>query len=621
MDIFKPIKKVIKRVKERMDEVTKEKQEQEKLEKWKKRLTNAISAHDSFRANCAVWDAQYNSTRQVGSDIRRGQYISDRDRDQRSEDARQVVNLTFQLIESQIDISVPKPNVEPCEYDYDQDEQEQERNRMIEGMLTYMSSQPTMDKLVSENERIAKKNGMCIYKVCYNPRYKSHKFVGLIETKNPHPCNIIPQPGVFRIEDMDYLFHIENRSLDYICRKYGEEWREKLDGEGTEFANIDDLSAPKIQTSDNKNNELSIVEAWYKDKDGDICVITWINDEIIRDVPKFFYKRDEQGKLIEFDEIEIEQPPVDDGMGNLIPQPPQMVKVPVHVPKRFPFVIQYNVPKEKSYYGKADPDIIYDQQEAIKKVLSSHEQKLIKGQSKIFVRKGENLTTKINDAELQIIEVEDPNTSVKVVDMKTPDQSLLQYYQVIQQAAKDALGVTEASQGRIDTGAEGGKADLSGRALEILAANTAGRLSVKAFEKNIAFTELYQLYYDFILAFYDDKRPYKVEGEDGKPLYGYFDKAKLIKQDDAGDWYYPEYDIQISVDEGLPKDKRFIMEAANGSGNRMDNIEYWQVMEAIGFPNASAILKREQEKEQMQQQAAQQAQQMGGIPNAEMPIM
>ena len=209
----------------------------------------------------------------------------------------------------------------------------------------------------------------------------------------------------------------------------------KLDGEGTEFANIDDLSAPKIQTSDNKNNYLSIVEAWYKDKDGDICVITWINDEIIRDVPKFFYKRDEQGKLIEFDEIEIEQPPLDDGMGNLIPQPPQMVRVPVHVPKRFPFVIQYNVPKEKSYYGKADPDIIYDQQEAIKKVLSSHEQKLIKGQSKIFVRKGENLTTKINDAELQIIEVEDPNTSVKVVDMKTPTKG---YFNIISnsQAAK-----------------------------------------------------------------------------------------------------------------------------------------------------------------------------------------
>jgi hypothetical protein len=622
MDIFKPIKNIVKKVKEYMDEVTKEKQEQEKLEKWKKRLTNAISAHDSFRVNCAVWDSQYNSTRQVGPEIARPvskrQYMSDRDREQGTKDARQVVNLTFQLIESQIDISVPKPNVEPCEYDYDQDEQEQERNRMIEGMLTYMADRPTIQRLVSENERITKKNGMCIYKVCYNPGYKSHKFVGIIETKNPHPCNIIPQPGVFRVEDMDYLFHIENRTLDYICRMYGEEWRDRLDGATTEFPNIDDLSSINTTTSVDNNGLLSVVECWYKDKDGDVGVMTWVCDVILRDVPKFFYKRDENGNLIEFDEIEVDpyEVPVIDEEGNLVYdengtqvfEVKTTVQVPVHVPKRFPFVIQYNIPKEKSYYGKADPDIIYDQQEAIKKVLSDHEEKLIKGQSKIFVRKGENLTSKINDAALQIIEVEDPNSSVKVVDMKTPDQSLLEYYRVIMQAAKDALGVTEASQGRVDTGAEGGKADLSGRALEILAANTAGRLSVKAFEKQIAFTELYQLYFDFILAFYDDKRPYKIKGEDGKPIYGYFDKAKLIKQDDAGDWYYPEYDIQISIDAGLPKDKRFIMEAANGSGNRMDNIEYWQVMESIGFPMASEILKREQGKEQ-QAQLAQQVQQ------------
>jgi hypothetical protein len=181
--------------------------------------------------------------------------------------------------------------------------------------------------------------------------------------------------------------------------------------------------------------------------------------------------------------------------------------------------------------------------------------------------------------------------------LKTPDQSLLEYYNVMQQAAKDALGITEASQGRVDTGANGGRADLSGAALERLSANTQNRLGTKAFEKNIAFTELYQLYWDFMLAFYDDRRPYRIDGKDGKPMYGYFDKSKLIKQDDAGEWYYPEYDIHITVDSGLPKDKKFIMEAASGSGNRMDNVEYWTVMESIGFPNAATILKREQEKE------------------------
>lgn len=612
------IQKVVKKVREYMDTADQERQDQEKLDKWKHRLTNAISEHDTFRANCAVWDAQYNSTRAVGGNISNRVPMSARTEDVRNDvygtkDARQVVNLTFQLIESQIDVSVPKPNVEPCEFDYDNEETELARNDMIEGMLTYTVDRPSTERIVSENERITKKNSMSIYHVKYNPNFKAHKYIGTIDISNPHPANLIPQPGVFRVKDMDYLFHIENRTIDYVCRTYGEEWREKIE-DGTEYPNIDNLSEVVSEATTRDNGKVSVVECWYKDRDGDVCLLTWINDVIIRDIPKFFYKRDEQGNLIEFDEIEMQTA---DEMEEAVTE---VVRVPVHVPKQFPFVIQYNVPKEKSYYGKADPDIIYDQQEAIKKVMSIHEEKLIKGQTKILVRKGANLTNKFNDVTLQIIETEDPNGDAKAFDMKTPDNSLLEYMNIVTQAAKDALGVTEASQGRVDMSATGGKADLSGRALEILSQNTQGRLGVKAFEKNIAFTELYRLVFDFVLAFYDDRRPYRIDGDDGKPMYGFFDKSMLIKQDDAGEWYYPEYDIHISVDAGLPKDKNFIMQAANNSGDRMDNIAYWQVMESIGFPNAASILKREQEKESMMQQqeeAMRQAEEMAAQQKAE----
>jgi len=367
MDLLKPFKTVAEKVRNYMGEQEKLYQEQEKLDKWKRRLSDSLSEHDTFRANCGVWDALYNSTKAIGPNITKTP-ISNRDREIKPDNARQVVNLTYQLIESQIDISVPKPNVQPCEYDQDNELEEKERNNMIEGMLVYMSDGETLKKITSENERIAKKNGLCIYKVCYNPNYKSHKYIGIIETTNPHPANVIPQKGVFRVKDMDYLFHIENRTVDYICRTYGEELRNQIENENAEYPNIDDLSSTSSTIQD-KNNKLSVVECWYKDKDGDVCLLTWVNDIIIRDIPKFFYKRDEENNIIEFEEIEL--PPIDDGMGNLIPQP--SAKVPVHAPKQFPFIIQYNVPKEKSYYGKSDPEIIYDQQEAIKKVLSSHD--------------------------------------------------------------------------------------------------------------------------------------------------------------------------------------------------------------------------------------------------------
>ena len=173
--------------------------------------------------------------------------------------------------------------------------------------------------------------------------------------------------------------------------------------------------------------------------------------------------------------------------------------------------------------------------------------------------------------------------------------SLKDLYFIYTQAAKDALGITEASQGRTDRGKE-----LSGRALEILAANTQGRLGVKQDEKDIAYTELYRMWYDFLLAFADHRMPYRTDGQYNKPVYGYWDKSKLIKQDDAGEWYYPEFDIFVQAESALPKDKRFILDLANQAGQRIDNVEYWMLMESIGVPNASAILEMEQQKLQAQ---------------------
>jgi len=571
--------------------------DQAKLEQWKNKLTEAMSEHDTFRGNAATWDAIYNGTKAVGANVGRV-YVSDRYNFDDitnlpgTKDARQVVNLTFQLIESQIDISVPMPSVDAIEGDDDN-----ERKDMIEGMLTYMAEGPELERINSENERIAKKNSMAIMKVSYNPDFKRHKFRGRIETTNPHPVNVIPQPGVYRVKDMDYLFHIETRTIDYVCRRYGDEFRDKLQDESAEYSYLEEFSTTPSYTNNSADRgKVSVVECWYKDKEGDVCLLTWANDVILKDMPKFFYKRDPEGNILEYEEMEIEQY---DEEGNYIGS--QTVTIPAYVPKHFPFVIQYNIPKEKSYYGKADPDIIYDQQEAIKKVLSIEEEKLIRGTTKIFARKGTGIAQRLTDAVSQIIEVDDPLADIRVVDLKTPDRSLKDYYELMKQAAKDSLGVTEASQGR----SEG--SSLSGRALEILANNTAGRISVKIFEKQIAFTELYQLYYDFLLAFIDDTIPYRVPGENNKPQFGYFDKSRLLKQDDAGEWYWPDFDIKISSDTGLPKDKRFIMDSANQSAGKMlDPIAYWMVMKSIGFPNASAILEREQQKEEMAQQQAQQ---------------
>ena len=580
------ITKVVDKVNQAIDDNREEQEKQAKLEEWKKRLQEAMEEHETFRADCATYDALYGGTKQIrplgGTDI----YVSDRYPETNSpEPARQVVNLVFQLIESQIDINLPVPAVEPTE-----EEDEAERRNMIEGQLAYMAGDTNLRRINSENERITKKNGLAYFKVGWNPDFKAHTYRGRIETTNPHPGNIVLQPGVTKIRDMDYLFHIENRTIDYICRQYGEEYREQIEAENLEYGQLDYFNSGTDSYSNEKTKKLSIVEAWYKDKDGDVGVLTWVGDIILRDQPKFFYKRDESGEVIEYDEIDIPQL---DEEGNLLGT--ETVQVRCHTPSYFPFVPWYNIPREKSARGLADPYVIFDQQEGIKKLLSIEEEKHMKGTTKIFVRKGSSAEHKITNSVSQIIVTEDPINDVITKDLKTPDNSLKDLYFIYTQAAKDALGITEASQGRTDRGKE-----LSGRALEILAANTQGRLGVKQDEKDIAYTELYRMWYDFLLAFADHRMPYRTDGQYNKPVYGYWDKSKLIKQDDAGEWYYPEFDIFVQAESALPKDKRFILDLANQAGQRIDNVEYWMLMESIGVPNASAILEMEQQKLQAQ---------------------
>lgn len=577
----------------KIQEVKDDQAQKDKLQKWKDKLERAMEQHNSFRDNCIKWDNVYNGTKSVGNNT---YYVSDRDRTQTS-DARQVINIVHQLIESQIQVDIPKPSVEIIE-----GQEDLERKQMIEGMLTYMSEGAELERMTADNERITKKNGLSVFKVMYNPDYAAHSFRGRIETTNPHSTNVIPQANIKRVEDMDYIFHIETRTIDYVCRRYGEEFRSDLEDDSAEYSYLENFTDTSDNYNSTQNNKVSVVECWYKDKDGDVCLITWANDVILKDEPKFYYKRDEQGNIIETETVQMTTTDPN------TQQPTQQdVEVQCHVPKRFPFVIWYNIPREKSYYGKSDVDIISDQQEAIKKVISSQEEKLIKGTSKIFVRKGSGLENKITNATLQVIACDDPVSDVVTKDLKTQDQDYINYYNVMMQAARDTLGVTQAYQGQVE-----GK-NMSGRALQQLSQNSEGRLSVKQFEKQVAFRELYRLYYDFLLAFYDDKVPYRIPDTSATPndfKYGYFDKSKLLKQDAAEEYYYPEFDIYVNTDQGLPKDKNFIiqsMDKALGSG-LVDAVEYWTVMESIDFPCAGAILEMERKK---QEQAQQQTQQKG----------
>jgi hypothetical protein len=125
-----------------------------------------------------------------------------------------------------------------------------------------------------------------------------------------------------------------------------------------------------------------------------------------------------------------------------------------------------------------------------------------------------------------------------------------------------------------------------------------------------AFKELYEIMFEFKLAFYDELRPYLSKDAEGKDMFQVFDKYAFIIRDADGKLYY-NTDFVFSSDssQGLPKDKIFLFNQAKemASAGLIDQVQFWSIMESINFPQAKQIKKQieEQREQQMKMQQAQ----------------
>ena len=574
-------------------------------------LSNAVAYHGDFMRDMSEWNDLYQGTKEIATKNSKSNFISNRKNTaKRPKDADNVVNISYQIIESQIDTTIPMPRVDAYE------EKQVGKAKIPEGQLTELAQSAEMKIINSENERICKKNSMAYFKVSYDANFSRHSSLGKIVIDNPHPMNVIPQPNVYDIDAMDYIYHIENRTIDDIVREFGEKYRKPLENEGEQWSNVDNffLDMDNVKESGNTTDKVSLVECWYKDNDGDICLITFVNDIILRFEPTIFIKddlvsvdsdnkpikREDTDEPVEEylrEEILVEEveEEFEEGVEVQIPIKAETVYVEPHIIRRFPFIPWYNVREEKNFRGISDIYIIKDQQEAIKKILSIQQEKLIKGTTKIFVRKNSNILKQVTDAVGQIIETDNPLQDINVVDLKTQDNAYLTFYNLMQSAAQTSTGVSEIYTGNI------GNTELSGAAIDKLSSNTSQRLQPKRLEKEIAYIQLYNLVYEFMIAFYDDKIPYRYEGDTGKK-YGYFDKSKMMSKDITGQYYYP--DMYITVDSGVSKDRPFILQFIQQAGDRLDNIDYWTLAEKSGIPGASEVKQRliEDKKKMLQQQ-------------------
>ena len=559
--------------------------------------------------------------------------------------ARNVINVAYEYIESQVNITKHQPVVKSKRRGFGF------AAEMIQDKLADDLENLPIDEMVDLNERNTPVLGISACMLHWDYQEKHHDFIGEKKLINLHAKNIVPQPAVYKIEDMDYIFIITSVTKRYIMDRYGinVEHEQELYPEVNYLDDVIRATETTLST-DPWDDKVSEIVMFYKDEDGDIGKYTWVGDTELEDLPKYYYPRISICKKCEYENPQdvdeclecgskklektvkmtetiledMDLEPItykiirkvvvenDDGQKVIEEIEEEKIierklekgeEIQLFVPKKFPVAIRLNVPQNYRFRGRSDIESTRDQIETIKKVMSRVEEKVIHapaviaGDDKVISQVTPAVFQKIRGSvsEIQSLQLKNliPNIS--------PD---LEYYQVQRQAMQNTLGITESFQGKYDPSAK------SGVAKEIAVQQAAGRLASKFNNKRKFFSDLFNLMFWFDIAFTHEPRPYIKKNVEGEIDYGEFNKYELLMKDDAGEWYYnTEFIITADNSDTLPKDKVFLYNQLTAlfQMQAIDLPQFLEGLDEIDFPLAGRWLTRlrmqiQEEKEAMEEQ-------------------
>lgn len=611
---FKAAGKAVKKMLDSVSEVTEEDVEQQEAEAEDVELQAKLHYwQDKMEVSKASYPLDMMDEREfiyLGS---RGVDSNINSQQRPSKMANMVYNIAYEFIESQVDPTVPQPSVKSKRPEFAW------LATMIEDSLANDIQELDIERINDYNERITPAQGLSIIEVGWNPDYKHKLHRGEIQLIHRHPKQLIPQQGIYRLQAMDYFFILESVTKEQVIKDHGKD----VEYAGEEYPDVTNLYG-NDNSFNNENEKVTKITCWYKDEDDDISKFSWVEHTVLEDYPKFFYRRldrckkcNEVKNMEVFEEtgecancgstrfettIEKEETvaaPIKIGNGDLV-MPGETI--PYFVPTRYPFSIRINVPKNFSFEGQSDIDVIRDQQDTIKKAATKAEEKIIKGGSVVTL--AEDMADQITDQTYQVIRM--TPLQKQVFDVKNLQADIgpeLLWIEDAYKKAQSMLGITDSFQGKEDPTAK------SGVAKQIQVQQASGRMQSKQKNKYEAFKELFQIMWEFKLAFYDELRPYLPKDQEGKDMLQVFDKYAFVLRDAEGKLYY-NTDFVFSADsaQGLPKDKIFIFNQAKemSSAGLLDPIQFWGIMEQIGFPNAKLIKKQLEERQQQEMQAQQQ---------------
>ena len=313
------------------------------------------------------------------------------------------------------------------------------------------------------------------------------------------------------------------------------------------------------------------------------------------------------------------EPLLDDTSGVLLPllvdvQVPKMqpTRLPFYTPNILPIVIRKNTSEEDSLLGQSDCEFIRPQQQAINKIESRIQEKLLG--AGVYPIAPEDMKIEYDNSIFKkVFRANQSNYALfGKLDLQVDISRDIAQAERLYDQAKRILGITDSFQGQYDSSAQ------SGKAKQIQVQQAQGRLDSKRQMKNAAYAEIDQIIFQYYLAYADEPRPAVYKDAQGRLQNRIFNRYDFIERDEAGEWYYnDEYLFSADASIDVDKQRELLWEEnrKNFQQGAYGNIQFpqtllifWQNMEQAHYPWAHENVERIRDEIARQQEllAAQQ---------------
>ena len=569
------------------------------------------------------------------------QYNGDLSIDGGKEDAITGYNLTYELIESTKDATIPQPAVTPVSKS-----QKTERNaRSIEQLCKNILNELDFEKKNDVDELVTYIYGADVFLIEWDDSPGNHSAEHIV-VKAISPKNYFPQPDIKDIEEMEYCFIRYTTTRDDLIRSFD------ITPEEAEEADMGD-------TAVSNDEVVAVYVCFYKGEDGEICKFSWSGETVLQDIPDYYARKVRKcrkcGKLeyrcrcnepeIIIDNLDYEQ--LDDDIvtsdGTVIPKEipllkdgeivtektnapvqiggniqmselglpileevevPKMVanKIKWYKPHSLPVVVRINLAAPDSIYGQSDCEFIRPLQQELNKVLSRMHEKIMGSEAVPVVppdvqTNDENILGEVEECSNGIfrryLKLAPGQTKDQygVINTEVSIQQDLQYAEYIYEKAKRLMGITESYQGNPDRSAD------SGFAKQLQIQQSAGRLMMKRINKQYFYSQLFKVMFELNLAYSDEPFPVSFVDEMGEVQNLQFNRYDfLVVDDDTGEFYYDDrYLFACDNNGAIEQDKNAMwqmvmqMYSAGMYGNPGDPItmqRVWMQLERYGMPFA-----------------------------------